>query len=83
MAVRCRFTRRWDPGFLESVYEKALFHELAKAGLRTTCQKPIVVTYDEIVVGEFSADLFVEGTVIVETSIAPTDPPQNPSCKSG
>ena len=54
------------PGFLESVYENALVHELAKAGLRTECQKPIVVTYDGIVVGEFSADLLVEDTVMVE-----------------
>jgi len=54
------------PGFLESVYEKALVHELAKAGLGAECQKPIRVTYDGIVVGEFTADLFVEDTVMVE-----------------
>ena len=54
------------PGFLESVYEMALVHELAKAGLRTECQKPITVTYDGIVVGHFCADLFVEDRVMVE-----------------
>jgi GxxExxY protein len=54
------------PGFLESVYEKALAHELAKADLRTECQKPITVIYDGTVVGEFFADLFVEDTVMVE-----------------
>ena len=54
------------PGFLESVYEKALAHELGKAGLRTECQKPITVAYDGIVVGEFFADMFVEGMVMVE-----------------
>jgi len=54
------------PGFLESVYEMALVHELAKAGLKAECQKPITVTYDGIVVGEFCADLFVEDTVMVE-----------------
>ncbi len=54
------------PGFLESVYEKALALELAKAGLRTESQKPITVTYDGILVGEFCADLFVEDTVMVE-----------------
>jgi len=54
------------PGFLEPVYEKALAHELAKAGLRTECQKPITVTYDGIAVGDFCADLFVEDTVVVE-----------------
>ena len=54
------------PGFLESVYVKALVHELAKAGLRTESQKPISVTYDGVVVGEFSADLFVASAVLVE-----------------
>jgi GxxExxY protein len=54
------------PGFLESVYEKALTHALRKAGLRTECQKPITVFYDGIVVGEFSVDIFVEDAVMVE-----------------
>ena len=54
------------PGFLESVYEKALAHELAKADLRTECQKPITVIYDGTVVGEFFADLFAEDTVMLE-----------------
>lgn len=65
------------PGFLESVYEKALAHALGKAGLRTECQKPITVTYDGIVVGEFSADMFVEGTVMVENKAVQTLHPIN------
>ena len=31
------------PGFLESVYQKALAHELLKAGLRVLCEKLITV----------------------------------------
>ncbi len=54
------------PGFLESVYERALAHELARNGLRVDCQKPIHVAYDDVPVGEFFVDLLVEGTVIVE-----------------
>jgi GxxExxY protein len=54
------------PGFLESVYEKALAHELHKAGLNVTCQHPIQVTYDGVIVGDFYADMVVEGRVIVE-----------------
>jgi GxxExxY protein len=54
------------PGFLESVYQKALAHELQKAGLRVECEKPITVRYDGIVVGEFSADMLVEQSVMVE-----------------
>ena len=53
-------------GFLESVYEKCLLIELGKVGLRSESQKPIVVKYENEVVGEFKADIIVEDTVIVE-----------------
>lgn len=54
------------PGFLESVYLKALIHELRKAGLNVECEKPIAVQYDGVDVGDFSADLVVENTVMLE-----------------
>ena len=54
------------PGFLESVYRKALLHELAKLGLKAEPERPIVVNYDGIVVGEFSADVLVEDSVLLE-----------------
>jgi GxxExxY protein len=54
------------PGFLESVYQKALAHELAKVELRVECQKPIAVHYDGVCVGDFAADLLVENRVILE-----------------
>ncbi len=54
------------PGFLESVYQNALAHELRKAGLRVECESPIAVRYDGIVVGDFSADMLVEGWIMVE-----------------
>jgi len=54
------------PGFLESVYEKALAHELSKAGLQVECQRPVKVTYDGIVVGDFVVDMLVSGAVLVE-----------------
>jgi GxxExxY protein len=40
--------------------------ELTKAGLRVEEEKPLKVYYDEHVVGNFSADLVVEDTVVVE-----------------
>ena len=46
------------PGFLESVYQKALAHELSKAGLKVELQRPIRVHYDGVPVGDFSADLY-------------------------
>ena len=54
------------PGFLESVYQNALAHELRKAGLRVECERQLSVTYDQIVVGLFSADMVVEEAVLIE-----------------
>jgi GxxExxY protein len=53
-------------GFLEKVYENALAHELRKAGLQVMQQHGIQVTYDGIVVGDYVADMLVEGRVLVE-----------------
>jgi len=53
-------------GFLEKVYENALAYELQKAGLRVLQQQGIQVRYEGVVVGEYVADLLVEGSVIVE-----------------
>lgn len=53
-------------GFLEKCYENALAHELARAGLRVEQQVRLKVWYDEVVVGEYIADLIVEGFVLIE-----------------
>jgi GxxExxY protein len=58
--------RALGPGFLESVYQNALAHALRKAGLKVECEKAITVTFDGIVVGDFSADMLVEETVLIE-----------------
>lgn len=53
-------------GFLESVYKKAMIIELTKSGLHVEDEKPLQVYYDNEVVGNFSADLYVEEKIIVE-----------------
>ncbi|MBC7187982.1 MAG: GxxExxY protein [Calditrichaeota bacterium] len=53
-------------GFLEKVYENALVHELRKVGLTAEQQKRIDVRYDGVVVGDYYADIVVEGRIIVE-----------------
>lgn len=53
-------------GFLEKVYENAMAIELKKLGVCVETQHPISVYYDGAVVGEYWADLLVEGKVIVE-----------------
>lgn len=53
-------------GFLESVYHKAMVHELTKAGLQFESEKPLAVVYDGILVGDFIADFLIESELIVE-----------------
>ena len=53
-------------GFLEKVYENALAHECRKSGLKVQTQQPIQVIYDSVVVGEYAADLLLEGRMLVE-----------------
>jgi GxxExxY protein len=54
------------PGFLESVYQNALRHELQKAGLEVECEKKIQVTYDGVTVGDFVADMLINAHVLIE-----------------
>ncbi|MFC1762315.1 GxxExxY protein [Planctomycetota bacterium] len=53
-------------GFLEKVYENALAHELSKKGLQTQKQVPIKVTYEGICVGDYQADILVNGKILLE-----------------
>jgi len=53
-------------GFLESVYGKALLLALRQRGLKAEAQQPIKVTFRGECVGEFFADLVVDGKIIVE-----------------
>ncbi len=66
--IGCAYTvyNKLGFGFLESVYEKAMMIELKKTGLKFESQKPIDVYYDNELVGEFKADIFVDNTIIVE-----------------
>jgi GxxExxY protein len=66
--IGCAMTvhRVLGTGFLESVYQKALTHELEKAGLKVECEKPIAVIYDGVLVGDFFADMLVADTILVE-----------------
>ena len=61
-----RVYNRMGFGFLESVYEKCLMIELRKDGLRAESQKPVIVKYEDQVVGEFKADILVEDIIILE-----------------
>jgi GxxExxY protein len=58
--------RRLGPGFLESVYEKALIIELKKRGLSVQDQMDVVISYDGQEVGRHRLDLLVEDTFVVD-----------------
>lgn len=60
-------------GHLEKVYENALVHRLRKAGLDVKQQHPLKV-YDEdgTEIGDYVADLLVDGRLIVELKAAKT-----------
>ncbi len=53
-------------GFVESVYEGALFAALTAKGLEVERQVPIKVNFRGILVGQFVADLLVADLVILE-----------------
>ena len=53
-------------GFLEKVYENAMVIELRKNGLEVKCQYPITVLFNNEIVGEYYADIIVNGIVVIE-----------------
>ena len=57
-------------GFLEKVYENALAIELRQRGYEVRQQAPMEVRYREEIVGVYSADLVVNGQVVVELKAA-------------
>ena len=54
------------PGFIESIYARALVAELKTRGLQVKREMLITIRYASIVVGKHRLDLVVDGTVIVE-----------------
>lgn len=54
------------PGFLESVYHRALAHELSLRQIPYREQAILAVEYKNNNVGEFRADFLIDETVVVE-----------------
>ena len=57
-------------GFLESVYQNALYFELLKRGFNVETQKTINVHYQTHLVGKYKADLLVNDLIILELKAA-------------
>src|SRR4051794_29814865 len=59
MVMGCAYpvSNELGTGYLEKVYENAMFAELTMSGLRAQQQQPVLVKYRGIVVGEYIADV--------------------------
>lgn len=54
------------PGFLEKIYVNALKIKIQQKGLNYIAEEEFNVIFEDIIIGKFRFDLFVENKVIVE-----------------
>ena len=57
-------------GFLERIYENAMMLDFKKQNIPAVSQYAIKVFYEDEIVGEYFADILVDGKVIVEIKAA-------------
>ncbi|HTK37434.1 MAG TPA: GxxExxY protein [Pyrinomonadaceae bacterium] len=57
-------------GYIESVYENALFIALQQKGVAALRQVPLKVKFRGAIVGDFKADMLVENKVLIELKAA-------------
>ncbi|GAB4044759.1 GxxExxY protein [Spirosoma litoris] len=60
------------PGFLEKVYENALYVELLNRGILAEQQVSVPVFYQQVQVGDYVADMLVEQTILIELKAVET-----------
>ncbi len=58
--------RRLGPGFLESIYLRAMCIELAANSIPFECERPITVTYRDTPISGQRVDLIVANSLILE-----------------
>ena len=58
--------RTLGSGFLESVYQNALYKELQLQGLNVEAESALQVHYKNSLVGEYRADLIVENKILLK-----------------
>ncbi len=68
-------SKQLGPGFLESVYQRALAIELRANGLGVDTEKPVNIYYKQHLVGEHRLDLVVENSVVLELKAQSQLPP--------
>jgi len=75
--LRCAFKvqNTLGCGFLEKAYENAMMVELQREGLSAVQQVPLRVHYEGVLVGQYVADIIVQGAVLIEIKATEEDPP--------
>lgn len=63
--------RALGPGFIESIYRRALLIELRRCGLAVQTEKEVEVFYEGEQVGVHRLDLVVEDAVVLELKAVP------------
>jgi GxxExxY protein len=58
--------KKLGPGFVEKIYQRALFIELKKSGLKFEREKKISIRYENVNLGYEQIDFIVENKVLVE-----------------
>jgi GxxExxY protein len=61
-----RVHKALGPGFLESIYKKAMYVELEEAGLSYESERPVTVHYRNSDLAGQRVDLIVENQIVVE-----------------
>ena len=61
-----RVHRALGPGFLETIYRKAMYLELKASRLSFECERPVNVKYRGVEIRGQRADLIVEQAIVVE-----------------
>lgn len=61
-----RVHRALGPGFIESIYRKAMRIELERRGLSYESERPVLVRYGDVEISGQRVDLIVEGRIVVE-----------------
>ena len=61
-----RVHRELGPGFLESIYRKAMYLELQATGMSFESERPVKVKYRDAHISGQRVDLIVEGAIVVE-----------------
>jgi len=61
--------KKLGPGFLESIYQKALPFQLKKDKMIVEIQREVKIYYDEEKIGTHRLDLIVEKKIVVELKV--------------